>query len=278
MSTWIVAGAASGIGRAVTQKLLAGGHRVGAFVRKPEALSDLDREYAGRLWSTQVDVTDTTALRNAVEQAFLSLGHIDVTFSNAGSGAFGAAEELNDTVIEQQIALNLIAPIQLIRAAIPHLRKQGGGRIIQMSTMGGQITSASGSIYHASKWGIEGFTESVMGEISEFGIGATLIEPGNVRTAFGAALTVADPLPAYTGTIVGQVRQYIDAAGGNLTGKAIGDPERVADQIITAATQTPAPRRVILGTDALSAVRAALVLRLQELDVGREVSGSTDFP
>lgn len=277
MSTWIITGAASGIGLAVTEKLLAGGHSVAAFVRRPEALQSLDREYPGRLWSSRVDLTDTQVLREAVEKAFADLGHIDVVFSNAGSGAFGAAEELDDAVIEQQIALNMIAPIQLIRAVIPHLRTQGGGRIIQMSTMGGQITSTGGSMYHASKWGIEGFAESVMSEVSGFGIGMTLIEPGNVRTAFGAALAVSDPLPVYTDTPVGQVRQYIDAAGGNLTGNAIGDPERVADQIIAAATQTPAPRRVVLGSDAVTAIRDALVLRLQELDAGHGVSMSTDF-
>lgn len=278
MSTWMITGAASGIGRAVTEKLLADGHQVAAFVRSPDALSALNRVYAGRLWSTRIDVTDTRALRNAVEQASLDLGRIDVVFSNAGSGAFGAAEELDDTAIEQQVALNMVAPIQLIRAVIPHLRSQGGGRIVQMSTMGGQITSTGGSIYHASKWGIEGSAESVMSEVSEFGIGVTLIEPGNVRTGFGSAITVADPLPDYTGTPVGQARQYIEAAGGNMTANAVGDPERVADQIIAAATQTPSPRRVILGSDALSAIRGALVLRLEELDAGRGVSLSTDFP
>ncbi|QII00237.1 SDR family oxidoreductase [Rhodococcoides fascians A21d2] len=277
MSTWIITGAASGIGLAVTEKLLQRGHRVAAFVRRPEALQALEREYPGGLWSTRVDVTDTEVLRKSVELAFLELGHIDVVFSNAGSGAFGAAEELDDAVVDQQIALNLVAPIHLIRAVIPHLREQGGGRVIQMSSMGGQTASTGGSMYHASKWGIEGFTESVMSEVSGFGIKITLIEPGNVRTDFGTALAVSDPLPVYSGTPVGQVRRYIDAAGGNLTGSAIGDPERVADQIIAAATRTPALRRMILGSDAIAAIRDALVLRLEELEADREVSDSTDF-
>jgi NAD(P)-dependent dehydrogenase (short-subunit alcohol dehydrogenase family) len=278
MSAWIITGATSGIGRAVTEKLLAGGHRVAALARNAEALTMLERQHPGRLWSIHVDVTDIPALRDAVDEAFLALGRIDVVFSNAGSGAFGAAEELDDVVIDQQIALNMLAPIQLIRAVLPYLREQGGGRILQMSTMGGQITTTGGSLYHASKWGIEGFTESVMAEVADFGIGVTLIEPGNVRTAFGAALTVAAALPAYADTTVGQVRRYIDAAGGDLTATALGDPDRVADQIIAAAAQTPAPRRVILGSDAVAAIRAALELRLRELDAGRAVSASTDFP
>jgi len=278
MSTWLITGATSGIGRAVTERLLAQGDRVAAFARRPEVLDDLADEYADRLWSARVDVTDTAALRIAVDRAFAELGHIDVVFSNAGAGAFGAAEELQDDVIEQQIALNMLAPIHLIRAVLPHLRTQGGGRIIQMSTMGGQITTTGGSMYHASKWGIEGFTESVMGEVAGFGIGISLIEPGNVRTPFGTALAVAAPLAAYVDTPVGQVRQYIESAGGNLTGSALGDPLRVADAIIAVAAQSPVPKRVVLGSDAFAAVRGVLTARLGELEAGREVSYSTDFP
>jgi len=278
MSTWLITGATSGIGRSVTETLLERGDRVAALVRRPDALTDLGRAYPGQLWVAPVDVTDTGVLRAAVERAFADLGTIDVVFSNAGAGAFGAAEELDDSAIEQQLALNLVAPIQLIRAVLPHLRSQGGGRIIQMSTMGGQITSTGGSMYHASKWGIEGFTESVMGEVAPFGIGITLVEPGNVRTAFGAALTVAAPLEAYAGTPVGHVRQYIEGAGGNLTGDALGDPARVAEAIIATSVQSPAPQRLVLGSDAFSAIRAALASRLSQLDAGRTVSESTDFP
>jgi len=278
MSTWLITGASSGIGRAVATKLLANGDRVAAFARDPRALEELATAYPSLLWTARVDVTDTHELRLATVRAFAELGHIDVLFSNAGSGAFGAAEELDDAVIEQQIALNMVAPIQLIRSALPHLRAQGGGRIIQMSTMGGQLTTTGGSMYHASKWGIEGFTEALMAEVDAFGIGVTLIEPGNVRTPFGAALSVAAPVSAYAETPVGQVRQYIEAAGGNLTATALGDPSRVADAIIAVATQTPAPRRLVLGSDAFNGIRAALVSRLTELDEAKAVSASTDFP
>jgi len=278
MTTWLITGASSGIGRAVATKLLAKGHRVAAFARDPHAMDELATAYPGLLWTTQVDITDTVELREATDRAFAELGHIDVLFSNAGSGAFGAAEELADAVIDQQIALNMLAPIQLIRSALPHLRAQGGGRIIQMSTMGGQLTTTGGSMYHASKWGIEGFTEALMGEVAPFGIAVTLIEPGNVRTPFGAALSIAPPIDAYAETPVGQVRKYIEAAGGNLTANALGDPGLVADAIIAVAAQTPAPRRVALGSDAFDGIRAALVARLAELDEAKAVSTSTDFP
>lgn len=278
MSTWLITGATSGIGRAVAAALLANGDSVAAFARDPRAMDDLAAAYPALLWTARVDVTDTEALRRATERAFSELGPIDVVFSNAGSGAFGAAEELEDAAIEQQIALNMVAPIQLIRSALPHLRAQGGGRIIQMSTMGGQLTTIGGSIYHASKWGIEGFTESIMGEVAAFDIAVTLVEPGNVRTPFGAALSVADPISAYTETPVGQVRRFIDAAGGNLTADALGDPQRVADAIIAVASLTPAPRRLVLGSDAYSGVRSALTTRLAELEAAETISRSTDFP
>ena len=278
MSTWLITGATSGIGRAVAARLLAAGNRVAAFARDPRGMDDLAAAYPDLLWTARVDITDTRELRLSTERAFAELGHIDVLFSNAGSGAFGAAEELDDAVIEQQIALNMLAPIQLIRSALPHFRAQGGGRIIQMSTMGGQLTTTGGSMYHASKWGIEGFTESLMGEVAAFDIAVTLIEPGNVRTPFGAALSVAPPISAYAQSPVGQVRQYIEAAGGNLTANAPGDPDLVADAIIAVAAQTPAPRRLALGSDAFSAIRAALVSRLAELDDSKAVSASTDFP
>ncbi|MFC7754392.1 SDR family oxidoreductase [Tsukamurella soli] len=277
MSTWLVTGATSGIGRAVTEKLLDRGDRVAALVRRPEALEDL-RGHGDRLWIASVDVTDTPALRDAVERAFRDLGRVDVVFSNAGSGAFGAGEELSDDTVEQQIALNMVAPIQLIRAVLPHLREQGGGRIIQTSTMGGQITTTGGSMYHASKWGIEGFTETIMGEVAAFGIGITLIEPGGVRTPFGAALSISPALPAYADTPVGRFRQLIEGAGDNLTGGALGDPQKVAQAIIEVAAQSPAPRRLVLGSDAYAAVHDALSTRLAELEAAKAISPTTDHP
>jgi NAD(P)-dependent dehydrogenase (short-subunit alcohol dehydrogenase family) len=278
MATWFVTGASAGIGRAVTEQLLAAGHRVAATARHPERLADLAEAHPGRVWTAALDVTDTAALRRVVEQAFAELGTIEVVFSNAGLGAFGAAEELTDAAIAEQVAVNMTGPIQLVRAVLPFLRAQGGGRIIQTSTMGAQISSPGGSMYHASKWGVEGFLESIIGEVAPFGIGITMVEPGNVRTGFGAALSIAAANPAYAGTPVGQVRRYIEAAGGNLTGSAPGDPGRVAAAVIGSATTVPAPRRLVLGSDAYQAVHGALTGRLSELEAGRALASTTDFP
>jgi NAD(P)-dependent dehydrogenase (short-subunit alcohol dehydrogenase family) len=275
--TWFVTGASSGIGRAVTEQLLERGHRVAATARTPDRLADLAERYGARLWTAALDVTDTVSLRAVVERAFAELGRIDVIFSNAGRGAFGAAEELTDEAINAQIALNLTAPVQLTRAVLPHLRAQGGGRIIQTSSVGGQITTPGGSLYHSSKWAVEGFFESIIGEVAPFGVGITIVEPGLVRTDFGSALDISNPIPDYAGTPVGQVRRYIEAAGGNLTGDAIGDPQKVAAAIIASAVASPAPRRLTLGSDAYQDVHAALTGRIEELEAGREVAFSTDF-
>ncbi|WP_432855982.1 SDR family oxidoreductase [Amycolatopsis sp. CA-161197] len=275
MVTWFVTGASSGIGRAVTEQLLARGHRVAATARRPETLAGLGP--ADLLWTARLDVTDTVRLRAVVEQAFAELGRIDVVFSNAGAAAFGAAEELSDEVIERQLELNTLAPIQLFRAVLPHLRAQGGGRFVQTSTMGAHLSSPGGSLYHASKWGVEGFLESVIGEVAPFGVGITMVEPGTVRTGFGAAMTVAEPLDGYASTPVGQIRRYLEGAG-NLTGDAPGDPARVAKAVIDSADVTPAPRRLALGSDAFEAIRAALTTRLAELEAGEKVARSTDFP
>ena len=144
-------------------------------------------------------MTDTTAVRDVVDRSF-ELGRIDVVVSNAGYGLFGAAEELSDEQVSHIIATNLSGSIQLIRAALPHLRAQGGGRIIQISSYGGQVAFPGNSLYHATKWGIEGFAESVAQEVAPFGIGVTIVEPGGARTEFryGSA-QVAGLLPAYDG-------------------------------------------------------------------------------
>ncbi|MFD0140178.1 SDR family oxidoreductase [Streptomyces sp. NPDC003631] len=278
MTQWLVTGASAGIGRAVTEQLLAAGHRVAATARDAARLEDVRRSYPGAVWTADLDVTDTAAIRAVVTRAFEELGRIDVVFSNAGRGAVGAAEELTDEAIAEQVAVNMTGPIQLVRAVLPHLRAQGGGRIIQTSTMGAQISSPGASMYHASKWGVEGFLESIIGEVAPFGIGITMVEPGSVRTGFGAALSIAEADPAYAGTPVGQVRQFVDGSGGNLTGAAPGDPARVAAAIIASASTRPAPRRLVLGSDAYQAVRAALSGRLREVEAGGALAASTDFP
>jgi NAD(P)-dependent dehydrogenase (short-subunit alcohol dehydrogenase family) len=273
--TWLITGASSGFGRAMTERLLQRGDRVAATARTPEGLSDLVATYGDRLWTAALDVRDTAALRVVVERAFADLGRIDVIVSNAGRGLFGAAEEVSDEAIEEQLATNLLAPVQLTRAALPHLRAQGGGRIVQLSTMGAQFGSPGGSLYHASKWGVEGFFESLVSEVAPFGIEITLVEPGMARTAFGRSLRVADGLDVYADTPVGQVRQHVEGAG-DLVASAPGDPDRIADAILASVDVRPAPRRLTLGSDAYQAVHGALSERIAALEAARELAHSTD--
>jgi len=272
MKTWFITGTSAGFGRLLTEKLLARGEQVAATLRKPEALADLKAQYGEQLWVATLDVTDTAAVRRVVDQAFAALGRLDVVVNNAAYALFGAGEEATDDQIQQQIATNLTGSMQVIRAVLPHLRAQGGGRILQLSSEGGQIAYPNFSYYHATKWGVEGFVEAVAQEVAPFGIEFTLVEPGPARTSFGGGLVHATPLPAYEATPAGDVRRGVGSGSFAVT----GDPEKMVDAMLYSADQSPAPRRLTLGHGAYTKIRAALVARLAELDAQQAVAFSTE--
>jgi len=269
---WFITGTSNGLGRILTEKLLARGDRVVATVRKADALAELKTKYGQQLQVVTVDMTDTAGLRRVVDESFARLGRIDVIVSNAGYGLFGAAEELTDAQIDQQIATNLVGSIQLIRAALPHLRAGSGGRILQVSSEGGQIAYPGFSVYHASKWGIEGFIESVRQEVAAFGIDFVIVEPGPTKTNFGAGLTQAKPLPEYAGKPADQLRQ----AFVNGTFPIKGDAARTVDAIIAAADAKHPPLRLTLGSTAYGSISKALHERQQSLEAQREIAYSAD--
>jgi NAD(P)-dependent dehydrogenase (short-subunit alcohol dehydrogenase family) len=220
-------------------------------------------------------MTELPAVRCVVNKVFAELGTIDVIVSNAGYGLFGAAEELSDEQVAHQLATNLFGPIQLIRAALPHLRAQGGGRIIGLSTYGGQAALPGGSLYHASKWGLEGFLDSIAQELASFRIGVSIIEPGGARTNFrfgGAQL--GTQLEAYKGTPAAIVHTMIK----DTSRLPPGDPAKMAKVIIDSVDQDPAPKRIALGSDAYGVIHKALTDRLSALEAQREIALSTDFP
>ena len=272
-TTWLITGSSSGIGRALVEQLLARGDRVAATLRRPEALSELQTQYGERLWLGELDVNDATAIREVVGRAFDELGRIDVVVSSAGYALFGAAEEVSDEQIEQQLQTNLIGSIQVIRACLPHLRAQGGGRVLQVSSEGGQLAYPNFSLYHASKWGIEGFVESVAQEVASFGIQFTLVEPGPTRTNFGAALVSPPVMDVYDQTPAGEVRRAVTSGAFALK----GDPEKMAREMITVAHVNPAPKRLLLGSDAYDRVRSALTERLTALENQQPVARSTEL-
>jgi NAD(P)-dependent dehydrogenase (short-subunit alcohol dehydrogenase family) len=271
MKTWFITGASSGLGRLMTEKLLARGDAVVATVRRADALADLAGAHGARLTVLTVDVTDTPALRAAVDRAFAA-GRIDVVVSNAGYGLFGAAEELGDDAIARQLATNLLGSIQLIRAALPHLRAQGGGRVVQVSSEGGQIAYPGFSLYHATKWGIEGFVEAVRQEVAGFGIDFILAEPGPTRTNFGGALDTTEPSETYRDTPVGAVlRGFSD---GSIAIR--GDAGRTVDAMIAAADAEVPPLRLTLGSAAFESISRALGERAEALARQRDVAYAAD--
>ena len=273
--TWLITGVNSGFGRLMTEALLERGDRVAGTVRKLDAMNELKAKYGDRLWLANLDMTNLPAVRGVVEKAFAELGTIDVIVSNAGYGLFGAAEELSDEQVAHQLSTNLFGPIQLIRAALPHLRAQGGGRIIGLSTYGGQAALPGGSLYHASKWGLEGFLDSIAQELAPFKIGVSIIEPGGARTnfRFGGAQLGAQ-LEAYKGTPAAMVHTMIK----DTSRLPPGDPAQMAKVIIGSVDQNPAPKRIALGSDAYGAIQKALTDRLSALEAQRELAFSTDFP
>lgn len=273
--TWMITGISSGFGRLMTERLLARGDRVAGTVRTLGAVDDLKARYGDRLWLTKLDMTDLPAIRPIVERAFAELGRIDTVISNAGYGLFGAAEELTDEQVDHQLATNLEGPIRLIRAALPHLRAQGGGRIIQLSTYGGQAALPGASLYHASKWGIEGFCDAVAQEVSSFGIGLTIVEPGGARTNFRfGSSRIGDSLAAYENTPAGMTRKIL----ADTSRLPIGDAAKMAEIILESADQNPAPRRLVLGSDSYTMIERALSERLSATQAQKELAFSTDLP
>ena len=209
MKTWFITGTSSGFGRILTEKLLARGDRVAATLRKANALDDLKSRYGDRLWIAPLDVTDLDAVREVVDRAFAELGRVDVVVNNAAYALFCAGEEASDEQIRQQISTNLLGSMGVIRAALPHLRAQGGGRILQISSEGGQIAYPNFSFYHATKWGIEGWVEAVALEVAPFNIEFTIVEPGPAKTNFGGGLVSAEPMAEYENTPAGEVRRAV---------------------------------------------------------------------
>jgi NAD(P)-dependent dehydrogenase (short-subunit alcohol dehydrogenase family) len=270
--TWFITGASSGLGREMTAQLLSRGDRVAATVRRVDALKDLQAQHGDRLVVLTLDLLDTDNIRSAVKQAVDRLGRIDVVVSNAGYGLFGAAEEVSDAQIEQQIATNLTGSIQLIRAVLPHLREQGGGRIMQVSSEGGQIAYPNFSLYHATKWGIEGFVEAVAKEVAPFGIDFIIAEPGPTMTNFGAGLVHGEPMEVYDATPAGEVRRAIQTGSFDIK----GDATRTVAAMIEAGDMEHPALRLALGSIAYQSISTALATRLAAIEAQRDVAFSAD--
>ncbi|WP_341315260.1 SDR family oxidoreductase [Paraburkholderia sp. IMGN_8] len=272
MKTWFITGTSSGLGRLLAERLLQRGDRVVATLRREGALDELKKQHDDRLHVLTLDVTDIRAVHSKIAAAFEAMGRIDVVVNNAGYGLFGAAEEVTDEQIVRQIATNLTGSIQVIRAALPHLRRQGGGRIVQVSSEGGQIAYPNFSLYHATKWGIEGFVESVAKEVGPFGIDFVIVEPGPTSTQFAAGLDHAVPMPEYDDTPAGDVRRAIASNSFAIR----GDAGKTVTAMIVAADSAHPPLRLTLGGGAYDSIRAALAERLRVLEAQKDIAFSVD--
>lgn len=272
--TWLITGVSSGFGHAMTEQLLAQGKTVIGTVRNVAKVQDLMDQYPDTFVSEILDVTDVSAIHRLVAKLTQSY-QIDVLVNNAGYGLFGAAEELSDDEINRIIATDLTGSIQMVRAILPSMRHQGHGRLIQISSYGGQVAFPGNAMYHAAKFGIEGFMEAVAQEVASFNIGVTIVEPGGARTEFryGSA-QVAKAMPAYEGNPAHAFQTMLDPANG----LAPGDPKRMASRIIESVTQDPAPLRMVLGSQALENTIATLEKRVADFKTQTDLAASTDFP
>ena len=270
--TWLITGVSSGFGYEMTKQLLESGDTVIGTVRDTKKVEELITKFPKTFDCQILDVTDVPAVHTTVDAAFTKHGRIDVIVSNAGYGLFGAAEELTDAEVDHIIATNLTGSIALIRSALPYLRKQESGNIIQISSYGGQVAFAANSMYHATKFSIEGFCESVAQEVAKFNIKVTIVEPGGARTEFryGSA-KVAKLTPEYDH--VHGFLNMLDPAKG----LAPGDPAKMAKRIIESVDKPDTPLHMVLGSQALSATIQRLEERTAAYKTQTETAASTDI-
>ncbi|MFJ8828003.1 oxidoreductase [Streptomyces sp. NPDC102467] len=249
---WLVTGASSGFGRVITQAAVAAGDVVVGAARRPEALDDLVAAHPDQVEALRLDVTDAAAIEDAVRDIVARYGRIDVLVNNAGRTHVGAVEETTDEELRELFDLHFFGPAALVRAVLPHMRERHSGAIVQMSSMGGQMSFAGFGAYSGTKFALEGMSEALADEVREFGIKVLIVEPGAFRTSLfetGRAGISTDSglYPKVEGT-----RAAVAGGGGSQP----GDPSKAAAVILAALEAENTPLRLPLGDDGVSAVLA----------------------
>lgn len=247
------------------------GGRVAGTVRNLIHADELKKEFPDQLWIGKLDLSDLATIGNTFQGAVEHFGRVHAVVSNAGYSLLGAAEELQFDAIRRIVDTNLLGSIELARVAVAHMRALGGGRLVQISSGAGQAGFAGLSLYCATKWGIEGFFESMAPEIAAFGIQTTLVEPGTIRTGFGDSGVLSPELDAYREGPVGTLRKM--ATDGYT---APGDPAKMAKAIVDSFEAEVAPIRLALGPDVYGHIKAALTSRLEQIEAQKSVTMSTD--
>jgi NAD(P)-dependent dehydrogenase (short-subunit alcohol dehydrogenase family) len=273
MTSWLITGISRGLGHALAQAALDRGDTVIGTVRTGAPVLDARR---GTLHVIPLEISDHTAVRAAVSQAFALTGRIDVIVNNAGYGLLGAVEEANDAEIARLFEVNVFGPFRLIRAALPRLRAQGSGHIINITSIAGRAPMAGSGAYAAAKAAMEGLSQSLAQEVDPLGITVTAVAPGAFRTDFLSAHSIrkSDAASTVYAETSGKVVAYLDSADG----RQIGDPARGAAAILAAVDAPKPPLHLLLGSDALRRFREKADAMSAEMEVWADITRGTDFP
>ncbi|HEY9373306.1 SDR family oxidoreductase [Streptomyces sp.] len=269
---WFVTGSSRGFGRQFVEAALSRGDKVAATARNADTLSDLAATYGDAVLALDLDVTDKAAVSESVTRANEHFGRLDVIVNNAGYGLFGAVEELTEQALRDQLETNLFGALWVTQAALPYLREQGSGHIVQISSTGGVASWPLVGGYHASKWALEGLSESLAQEVSGLGIKVTLVEPGAYATDWGGSSAVsADPIPVYDG-----VREALGAFMQTLD---FGSPAAAGAALLKVVDSDNPPLRVFFGTQGNDMLPQVYADRLKTWadwqDLAVEAQGST---
>jgi NAD(P)-dependent dehydrogenase (short-subunit alcohol dehydrogenase family) len=270
---WLVTGSASGLGRNIAEAVLASGDRLVATARDPGRLEDLAEKYGDQVRTAPLDVADEAAAYAAVQVAIAAFGRLDVAVNNAGFGDFAPFEQLSSERFKAVIDTNFYGVVNVTRAALPIMRKQKCGCILQISSVGGRLGIPGNSPYHAAKWAVGGLTESLAKEVAPFGVKVCALEPAGIRTNWGARATKGTPdlLPDYEPS-VGATVEILKSRWGHEN----SDPTKVAQVVLRLAASDCLPAHLLIGSDAVQHAGQAEATRAADTERWREVSVSTD--
>lgn len=271
---WLITGSSSGLGRLIAEAALEAGNKVVATARDTAQLADLVSRYGSQVLAVRLDVTDEEESKAAVKAAVETFGRLDVLVNNAGYGDTRPFEQVASDEFRMLIETCLFGVINLTRAALPIMRAQRSGHIIQISSMGGRMGFGGNAAYITSKWGVGGFTEALAQETTPFGVKVTALEPGGMRTNWISRAYGERPvlLPEYEETIGKHIEQI-----AALVGHEQGDPARVAEVVLKVADADKLPPHIVLGSNAFAAVRHVEQQRMAEADRWLAIAQYTDF-
>lgn len=273
--SWLITGASSGLGRALAEDVLERGDRAVVAARTAEALEELEARHPGSAVASALDVTRPAAVRAAVDACVEQLGRLDVVVNCAGYGLFGALEELSDDDLRAEFDTNVFGSLNVIRAALPHMRRQRSGHIVQISSLEGVAPAVAGeSAYAGTKFAVEGIAEGLAKEVEHLGIRVTIVEPGPLRTDFAGGARVTPPQSEDYAESVGAALEWFEELAGNQP----NDPGRVAAAIAEVVASPDPPLRLALGVEAIDAIRGKLADQQAQLDAWESLGSSTAVP